>query len=180
MIKLFFLFFTLNTFANSDTLDLISLLKNIELQKSMKVNFVETSNAFFLSEPTISKGILEFKKPTTLIKNIHTPEQSLILIKDNILFINGEEKLDLNEQPILAMPINTIIWLLNGNFIQLTNNFYIQYINNNQKWKIELTPKVPEILAEIEKITIFGNKEFIDDINILKANGDTINTKLSL
>lgn len=167
----------------ASTPDLLGLLDDLSANSNTasRVDFVETRSAFFLFDPIISKGVLEFYPPAKMIKHIYYPKKSTLSIENDILSITKKttKKVDLIEYPLLAIGINAILWVLSGDYAELEEHFEIDFEDKNKHWSIYLTPKNTQILAEITKITIKGADNLISSILLNKSNGDYTLTVLT-
>ena len=181
---LLFLIFSVNIFSS----ELSELLSKIANSPERQADFIETRTAFFLESPLITKGILKFKTPTTLIKIITFPEKSVQRIEDDILsVISNQDKenikiISLSSQPELEIGINAIRWVLSGNYELLNKSFKITYKKNKRinkpNWLITLVPKDSKLRETINTVLISGEKTHISQIDIIQLNGVSIKTEL--
>lgn len=158
------------------------LLEEIAISPKNKVHFIETRTAYFLDEPLISKGNMEFKAPTTLIKRFNLPEIMEQRIEGNTLSIRhhdgSENVVSLNSNKELAAAINAIRWVLIGDLNSLEKEFSLSYKYIEKKWTIHCVPKDIEVLNTISQIILTGEDSRISQIKVKQSNGDVIKTDL--
>jgi len=164
--------------------DLSKLLSTIASSPDKIAQFTETRTAIFLETPLISKGTLEFKAPSTMIKVITSPEKvEQRIIGDELFIINDdydEEPLSisLSSQPELELGVNAVRWILSGNYKALESEFNILFESIKSDWIITLQPKDNELLENILNIIVSGSKNNILNISIKQNNGESLITEL--
>lgn len=162
--------------------ELQGVLRSIANKPVKSSYFTETRTVYFLENPIVTKGNLEFRPPDTLIKRIMHPELIEQHIEGEILTIyqggNIKNTISLAKKSELATGINAIRWVLSGNLLELNKHFDVKFDNNNSNWMIDLVPSDPEVAMNIDRISISGNDDDITNINIRQVNGDSIKTDI--
>jgi hypothetical protein len=170
----------LSSFQCAHAIQLQDLLEKVASTTEKSASFSETKTAYFLKKPVISKGILEFSSPSTLIKRMTHPKSLEQKVEADVLSISrgGEHQrtMSLNSEPELALGINAILWVLSGNFNKLDDSFHITFADNPEEWTIELLPKNPQLAGKIAIIILKGLDANINLINIEYSNGNTVKT----
>ena len=175
-----FVFITLNSSANAD--EFSERLVSFSLLKESHASFVEVWTADYLEEPLISKGILFYKRPGKLIKNIEHPESVRQIIEGNQLSVirNGEtHSVQLSDEPLLATGIYALRDFLEGNKNNLKNRFEIIFTELNKEWNLTLVPKDNQVAKKIKEIVLQGFDSRILQIHIEYRNGDKLLTEIS-
>ena len=172
----------LSGYQSAYAIQLQGLLEKMASTTEKSALFTETKTAYFLKNPLVSKGTLEFKSPSTLIKRITDPELLEQKIEGGVLSIyqgtNRKKALSLTPNYELAVGVNAILWVLSGSFDELNNNFHITFIDDVNNWTIELVPKDSELISKIAIILLKGTGGNINLIDIQHSNGNSIKTVL--
>ena len=158
-------------------MDLAELMHGLSKNKYKKSQFSESKHAFYLEEPLLSEGTIEFKQPDILIKKTIKPVQVIQKIStDTIRTVdkNGEEAiLDLSSQPAVAVLFQTIRGVLTGNKKIIEKNFSTDYKSKKNVWTLNLQPKEEFLQSWFKTIVITGVRYKVRTIKIIEANNDT-------
>ena len=184
--KVFLLFafcFSLPVHAlDENKLDLSELLHLFSQQKQSTVDFIEEKHAFFLDQPIISAGNLQFSYPGKLYKFITKPDKSSQKIDGDTLEINNNNKIqtiNLDDYPELSVLLRSIISLLSGDLAALNKDFKVKIENKPSGWILFLSPHDSYVSGYIESIKMSGKKNKLLKIIVTEPNDDRSITYLS-
>ena len=172
----------LNSYQYASAMEMQEILKLLSATPVKFAQFSETRTSYFLENPLVTKGSLEFKAPATMIKRMQEPEEIVQRIDGDVLSISNGNELNntvyLSSNTDLAMGINAVRWMLSGDESALNQNFNITFNNVVHQWSVKLVPKDSSVSDVITSILITGEKDFIKQIKVTHANGDSIITDL--
>ena len=172
----------LSGYQTAYALELAELLQNISSTPEKFALFTEAKMAYFLEKPLISKGYMEFKSPSTMIKRMTEPEMMEQTIEGDVLSIyQGEQRRktqSLSANSKLALGINAVRWVLSGDHEMLETNFQAIVNGDLNSWTIQLSPKDLELKEKIKLMLITGADQNIQQILIEQPNGNSIKTDL--
>lgn len=157
------------------SLELPELLQRFSQQKKSTADFKEEQHAFYLDEPLISSGYLQFIAPDKLYKFILKPEKISQNIEGDELHVrNGDSthSININEYPEFSIALHALVNVLSGDHISLKNNFKIKFESIPPSWKLLLSPSDSFIASHVETITLFGNDNKLEKIIITQPNKD--------
>ena len=167
--------------ADIDTSDLPKLLKIFSEQKQSKVDFKEEKHAFYLDEPIVSSGHLEFYAPNKLNKFIIAPEKVSQKIQGDTLTINEGDKthvVDLNDHPEFSIILRSIIHVLSGNHAALKKDFKIKFESKSSGWTLSLRPHDSFAASHVDSIQMFGKRNIFLKMIVKEPNNDYTLTTL--
>ena len=172
----------LSGYQTAYALKLPELLQHVSSKPERFAQFTEAKMAHFLEKPLISKGSMEFKSPSTMIKRMTEPEILEQIIEGDVLSIyqgaarTKTQSLSANSK--LALGINAARWVLSGNFEMLEKNFLANVNGDFNSWTIQLSPKDLELKEKIKVMLFTGADQNIQQIIIEQPNGNSITTDL--
>jgi hypothetical protein len=180
---LFTFFITSSVHAlDVNKLELPELLHLFSQQKQSTVDFNEEKHAFFLDQPMMSSGHLQFMAPNKLYKFITKPEKISQKVDGNILEINNNNEIhtiSLDEHPEFSVILRSIISLLSGNLAALKKDFKVKFEDKSSSWTLFLIPHDSYVSGYIESIKMFGAKNKLSKIIVTEPNDDRSITYLS-
>ena len=187
ILKKVFLLLTLITVLpayalDANKLELADLLNLFSQQKQSTVDFSEEKHAFFLDQPIISSGQLQFFAPNKLYKFITKPEKISQKVDGNILEINKDNEIktiNLDEYPEFSIILRSIISLLSGDLAALKKDFKITFKNKLSDWTLSLAPHNSYVSGYVESIKMFGANNNLLKIIVTEPNNDHSITYLS-
>lgn len=157
-------------------------LDRIVEKSTVPLKFVEIHSETSFTDEIRITGKMLFTAEGVMKKYIFTPKKSEAYIVGNVLTLieKGEKReISLLNYPIIASSINAIRWLLSGDKDKILDNYFIEYSEQSNSWKLELTPKYEDILSEISSILIIGHLGYIDTIKLIKSDDTSILTTFS-
>ena len=167
--------------ADIDISDLPKLLQIFSEKKQNKVDFKEEKHAFYLDEPIVSSGHLEFYAPNKLNKFIIAPEKVSQKIQGDTLTVNDGNKthvVDLNDHPEFSIILRSIIHVLSGNHAALIKDFKIKFESKPSGWTLSLRPHDSFTASHVDSIQMFGEKNIFLKMIVKEPNNDYTLTTL--
>ncbi len=138
-------------------------------QSSGSFDFVERKYLKNIDQPLITKGILIYRPPSFLEKQIHHPTEARLVINDKILMQQiGERnrrKLHLDDYPKAHDFVQSLMAILRGDIADLAKDFHV-YVSKNETsgWYTCLWPRHNRMQQQLMLIVIVGEGEQVDII----------------
>jgi len=153
------------------------LMRGFAQVKSSTARFVERKHVAILTAPLESSGTLAYAAPGRLEKHTAAPRaESLVLDGDRLtLEDKGEGRkrtLGVQEYPVVQAFVEGIRSTLAGDLATLDRHYRVGLEGNERKWRLTLKPRAQEMRDFVSEIRIAGNRNRIDTIEILEAQGD--------
>ncbi|VAW79918.1 hypothetical protein MNBD_GAMMA12-2684 [hydrothermal vent metagenome] len=154
-----------------------SLMALVASTSTKSYQFTEKKFYSFLKKPTAIHGILLYKKPDVLEKNILSGnKKASYRIVANKLYISKEGKKDrkvlLSNYPEILALANSIRALIAGKIGVLKQFFDIELKGSIERWTLLLTPTDIDLEEKIEFLEIKGVKGNLTQIIIKETDGD--------
>lgn len=155
-----------------------------------KVHFEERRESAFTSEIIIIKGVMEFRRPNTLIKETTSPVQERFVIEGHELLLarqqNGKtvtHRVQLDDYPAMAPLVIGVQATLAGNRAELERHYTVELHGELSNWRLHLVPREQppedEWFGElVSRVDIFGRQGDLSRIEITESNGDRNVTRL--
>lgn len=166
--------------ASAGSLD--ELMKALEARGPVVARFEEERHASFLDGPLVSWGTISYTPPDTLIKQTLGPEPSLARITgDRILLVDpsGERSLSLDADPSLRAYVTPFRALLAGDSEALERHFEVEAELDADPWTLVLRPRDAKVAERIERITVAGSEDRVEEVEIHERGGDRTRLRLS-
>ncbi len=165
----------------AQTTSLQQILRLTNTQSALKkMTFIEKRHLHFSSTPLITRGVLIFKKPDYLEKNITFPHPSrFIIFQQKLLIAEGHKvhPLNLPHDADLWIFTTTLLAVLNGDAHFLIAHYDYATGKQGRSWYLLLTPK-KVALSRIRMMRIDGMGHKIKSINLQFTNGDWLQQQL--
>ncbi|MCW8900881.1 MAG: outer membrane lipoprotein carrier protein LolA [Gammaproteobacteria bacterium] len=155
--------------------ELSELLTQFAQIKQSTVDFTEEKHAFFLEQPVLSSGQLQFIAPDKLSKFILKPEKITQQVHADVLKITSQgetQTINLNEYPEFSIILRSIISLLSGDHDALKRDFKINFEDNLTSWTLLLSPHDSYVSGHVDSIKMLGKKNKLMKIIITEPNND--------
>ncbi len=154
-----------------------SLMAIVAKTSTKSYQFTEKKFYSFLKKPTEIHGVLLYKKPDILEKNILSAnKQASYRIVANKLYISKtgkkERKVLLSNYPEVLALANSIRALLAGEIRVLRQFFDIELKGSIERWTLVLTPTDIDLEEKIEFLEIKGVNGNLTQITIKETDGD--------
>lgn len=157
-------------------LSLDALMQEFSRTNSAEARFTERKTLAVLDTPVIMQGILSYRRPDYIKKEVLEPAHSVFEIDGDRLSVEsaqGYHTFSLDSHPLLrafAAPYRAI---LAGDLNGLRQYYNIGLGGANDAWVMELTPKDSRVQERLTRITVTGNGSRITSIRIDESSGDS-------
>ncbi len=156
--------------------ELDKVLDNLKQVQSSEARFVEVHTFSFLKEGLTSKGILTYKKPDVIRKQVTEPKTELFEASGDYLKVQqqgGEvRELLLQNYPLVATFVNAYRGILSGDKALLMFHFETSFSGDSASWRITLTPKDDEVAQLVQAMMVEGAGKRLTKIIIKESGGD--------
>lgn len=161
--------------AQTRLFDLVRLMQLLSRAPGVEAPYTETKYSSLLAEPIVSSGTLSYRPPDTVEKSMTAPRKERFRIAGEELIIerNGaQRRFPLSSQPLLAAFAASLRGVLAGDVTQLRSFYRLALEGEEQGWQLVMIPLEVEISRYVERITVSGRGERIDQIEVREASGD--------
>lgn len=156
-----------------------SLLQRLAQVRSVNAHFREQKRLAVLDQPLQLSGILRYRAPDYIKRQVVLPTPSSIEIQGERLLINdpqwGEQTLTLDDQPELRALDAALRGLLAGDGDGLRRYFEPALSGQLDDWRLSLVPKPsqPRIAQRIAAIIVSGTGQRITTLETRETDGDS-------
>lgn len=127
--------------------------------KTIASEFVQKKHLSFMEEEIVSKGLF-FKKENLVRWEYLTPHPYAIVINNNKIFVideNGQNKLDARSSKVFKKINDMMMGFTQGDLFD-NNDFSINYLENNKRYLLELTPTAERMKKFLKRIDVSFDK----------------------
>jgi outer membrane lipoprotein-sorting protein len=157
------------------------LLKRFASIPGLFTKYREEKFISLLVKPLVSEGEIFFYPPNNLARYVQSPEKSVVIIRGDKLKMtdsSGSHELDLSEQPVLRLVIDTFIRVLSGDIDALSRVYRIRFSGQaTGAWQVYLEPIVPTLSRYLRQVFLEGNELIVSRMEITETNGDRTVTR---
>jgi outer membrane lipoprotein-sorting protein len=160
--------------------------------QTIEASFIQVKNLSVLSEKIITKGRFLFKKEKKLRWEYTDPFHYLIIINNETMFVQDEEKkirVDIRANKMFAEINSIIIGCVQGNLFNDEKKFFSSFFENSKSFMVKLKPLASNLKDYLSEIRIFFDKndftvtrlemhEPSGDYTNIDFSGEKINTNL--
>jgi hypothetical protein len=151
--------------------------------QGMEASFVETKHLALLAVPLRSSGRLYFSAPGYLLRIVHTPEPSSLLIEPGQLRMtnrDGMETIDLRQSDGLRLFVTSLVRVFSGDEKALAEHYTMVFAApaETEEWTLTLTPKDKPLTNMIRELSLSGTGFAVHTIVVKEPNGDRSVTTL--
>ena len=167
-------------------------LKLKEVSKStntIESDFTQNKNLSILAKPISSKGKFCYKKENKVRWEYTEPYTYLIVIKDTKIFIkdkSNQKQYDTQSNKMFQELNNFLVGCINGDILNKTNDFKIEFKENDNQFYVILVPIATKMKQMINEIHIYFDKKdySVTKLKMVEQGGDNttidfINKKLN-
>ena len=161
--------------ARAQDLQPADLMHLLAVHKSARATFVERKYIALLDKPVDSSGELSFTAPDRLEKRTLSPRpESLVLEGDRLAIDTGTRKMviSLRAHPEAAAFVESIRGTLAGDLGTLEKFYALELSGSAERWKLQLVPRLPEMLKIVSRIRFEGRQSAVSRIVFEQADGD--------
>jgi outer membrane lipoprotein-sorting protein len=159
----------------ADALALDELMGALHAIGERHAAFEETREIALLSGPIVRRGELHYRRPDRLEMRVDSPYFERLTISGDQLTIEhrtGASRLALSSQPLLSAWIESLRATLAGDAEVLRSHFQVGLEGTLMGWKLELTPRDPELAEIVTRILISGHDAEPTRFEIQESKGD--------
>ena len=158
------------------------LADEIRPVRQREAQFTEVKEIFLLDATLTQTGILSFRAPDVLRKEVKQPTALLIAIDGNELTIAAQgqptRKLFLHQQPLLLAFTESYRALLAGDRESLEHHYITEMNGTRENWNLRLSPRNGALKKLVVGIEFSGSYTDIKSIVTTELNGDRTITDL--
>ncbi|CAG4883455.1 Outer-membrane lipoprotein carrier protein [Georgfuchsia toluolica] len=161
--------------VHADDFDLVHLMQLLSLAPAAEVFYTEKKYSSLLTEPVVSSGTLAYRRPDTVEKNMLSPRKESFRIAGNALIVTrkgSEKSYPLSSQPLLVAFAASLRGVLGGDAELLRQHYRLALEGDEQQWRLEMTPIEAEITRYVERISVSGHADHIEQIEVRERSGD--------
>ncbi len=161
--------------ARATAFDLARLMQLLAATPATDASFIEKKYSSLLAEPVVSSGMLVYRRPDIVEKNIESPRKERYrFIGDELLLLrNGAEKrIALSSQPLLQAFAASLRGVLGGDIVLLRNHYQLSLQGVETSWQLVMTPVDEETLRYVQRIQVSGRAGRVEQIEVQETSGD--------
>jgi outer membrane lipoprotein-sorting protein len=125
--------------------------------------------------PLRSEGTVAFAAPGSLVRRAEKPEPATLLLQGETLWVadaSGRRKIELGENAIVKHFVMTFVNVLRGDRAALERAYALAFTGAPAGWKLELTPKAPELRQLVAGAVLEGHGAEVERMTLREENGD--------
>lgn len=146
----------------------------------LKVEFVEEKRILLLKKPLVNRGSVVFMAPGNLVRRIDSPTASAVWIRPGQFWVrdkSGERKLEVARWGPANVLVNSFLYVLRGDVDALNKHYRSALTCQGGAWKLELTPRAPELAKIVRSLRITGQQAAPETLELVDGSGDTSLTR---
>jgi outer membrane lipoprotein-sorting protein len=160
--------------AAVDSLD--DLLAGFAKLRGLRARYREEKRIALLRRPLLSEGTIHFAAPDLLVRRVERPEPATLLLAGDTLRVadaSGIRRIDLHQSPVVRHFVLTFVHVLRGNRAALERLYELRFAREGDGWRLELTPRQPDLARLIRSATLLGKSGVIEQMSLHEQSGDT-------
>ncbi len=162
-------------FAGKDEFSLESLMHTLAQVRSIDAAFRETREVEILDEPVILTGILRYRAPDYVKKQVLLPHRESIEINARELYIDspeaGQRRLRLADYPAIAAFVQSFRATLSGDLASLKRHYHVALDGHLEDWRLRLRPIEKAMAEQVKAVVIRGRQARVLSIDTRQAGG---------
>lgn len=162
--------------AFADGNGLPAIMDHFSKVTKSQVEYKEVKHLSIVKSPLVSKGILSYISPDTLIQEVTYPRSERYEIRGDrvVTYKDGakSESFTLSEIPALRAFIESFRAVLSGNIKELNDYYEIWFSGTAKQWQMRLVPRNKRMKGVIDRIVIKGDDTNVKTIAIYETGGD--------
>ncbi len=152
--------------------------------QTIEASFIQVKNLSVLSEKITTKGRFMFKKEKKLRWEYTEPFNYLIILNNETMFIQDEEKksrIDIRSNKMFAEINSIIMGCVQGNLFNDEKKFQSSFFENNKSFMVKLKPLASNLKEYLSEISIFFDKDdfSVTRLEMHEPSGDYTNIDFS-
>ncbi|MBK1735648.1 hypothetical protein CKO15_10205 [Halorhodospira abdelmalekii] len=167
--------------ASADALDLDTLLTMISEGQPDQVAFTEKRRLTVLAEVIESEGMIRFREPATVEREITSPfQQRLIFAGEYVTVVEEgavQHQLHRDDDPGLAALSRFVKALYGKEDSEAIEAFFNVKIDGAvEEWSLSLRPKERSARRRFTRVELYGSQGWVERSALYEANGDVTMT----
>ena len=154
---------------------LAQLMQLLAARQHRHATFTEVQQLAMLEGPLSSSGELFYDAPDRLEKRTLKPQpESLVLDHAVLTARRGHhvQVLELAAYPQVVPFVESIRATLAGDQAALERYFTLDFSGDVAQWTLQLKPKDPAVARSVQSITLSGEREALQRVEIRQGDGD--------
>jgi hypothetical protein len=155
--------------------DLARLMQLLSESPTSEVPYVEKKFSALLSEPVVSSGMLVYRRPDVVEKNVAVPRQESFRIAGQEITVTRKDtrrRIALSSEPLLAAFAASLRGVLSGDAGLLGAHYRMALTGTERDWSLDLVPVDDEITRYVQRIVVTGRAGHVTQIEVREASGD--------
>jgi hypothetical protein len=161
--------------ASAAGIELARLMNLLSQVTQVEAPYTEKKYSSLLNEPLTSSGMLVYRRPDTVEKNMTTPrnESYRFAGEDLVVVRNGAEKrYPLQSQPLLASFAASLRGVLAGDQALLQKHYKLALEGEEEAWHLDLVPLDQDTSRYVAHILVSGRAGQVQQIEVRETSGD--------
>lgn len=153
-----------------------TLFTQLKMTQPVVLEFQEFKTVSYLEIKLEQNGILEFRPPDYLRREIIKPTEEVTVISGDQISIktaSNEKTISLDEHPAIRALVSAFRAPLSGNYAEIKDLFKINLKGTVASWSLELKPVRASVSTYLAEIIINGKHNQIETIETIEQNGDS-------
>ncbi len=139
--------------------------------------YTEIRTLKVLTAPVQSSGVLRYRQPDTLEKEMLAPRAEVMRVEGDRITIEDASPesprvLFLPDHPEVAVLIESIRAPLTGNLEKLNALFQVAFGGSERRWLLSLVPRSPRAAELVRAVYVRGSHDRVTGIEIEERSGD--------
>lgn len=143
--------------------------------RSIDAAFRETREVEILNDPVILTGILRYRAPDFVKKQVLLPRRESIEINAKELYIDtpeaGQRRLRLDDYPAIAAFVESFRATLSGDLDSLRRYYHTALKGTFDDWRLRLEPADAAMAEQVKAVKISGQHARVLSITTFEAGG---------
>lgn len=152
------------------------LMDRLAAVKQVEARFVERKTLSVLLSPLVSSGILRYRAPSYLLKQVVEPLPETYEVSGGRLFVESpgrpREEVDLDRYRPLRVLANSLRATLAGDIATLDSYCRIELSGQAEGWTLRLEPRDDEVRRYVSAVVIGGSEAELLVVDTRDADGD--------
>ena len=162
--------------SHAEQWNLELLMRNFEKTEQRISKFVEEKHFSILEHSLHLEGVLQYRAPNYLKKQVLRPHpHSFEIIGDIILIrekFQDEQRIQLQDHPLIQAFVESFRATLAGDLVKLRRVYRTELSGTSQNWLLKLTPIERAMSVHINSVELQGSEYRIEQIIINETGGD--------
>lgn len=161
--------------ASDGEFSLETLMHALADVRSIDAAFRETRDVEILNDPVILTGILRYRAPGYVKKQVLLPRQESIEINADELYIDtpeaGQQRLLLDDYPAIGAFVESFRATLSGDLDSLRRYYRTALKGTFDDWRLRLEPVDAAMAEQVKAVEINGRQARVLSITTFEAGG---------